>query len=547
MKYLALFFMLSTLFSSCDTANENSGKKIFRYNEPKSITSLDPAFARSISNIWVVNMLYNGLVQFDSNLVIKPSIASRWEISEDGKTYHFWLRKDVFFHKDKGLNAGNARLVNAKDFVFSFNRIIDPKVASPGSWVFANVDNSDGKGFQAPSDSELVIKLLKPFPPFLGILAMPYCCVVPKEAVELYGNEFRSHPIGTGPFSFFIWKDGVKLVLHKHENYFEKDNSGNRLPYIDAVSVTFTNDAQSSFMAFLQGKTDFLNGLDDGSYKDAILNRNGSLKAELQKDIYLTRSDFLNTEYLGFLVSDTAKAAKGSPVLNKDFRQAINYAIDKKKMLRYIRNGVGIAGEAGLVPPSLISSLNSNYGYTYNTEKAKELLVKCGYKTKMGSPEVKLYITSQYADLCEFIQNQLEAVGINVKIEVNPPATHAELVTKAQAPFFRKSWVADYPDAENYLSLFYSKNLTPNGPNYTLYSSAKFDQLYKESLLSNNDYGRGVLYREMDSLVMSEAPVVVLFYDESLRFIRKRVSGLGSNPMNLLDLKRVKLESEHLN
>ncbi len=532
------------MFSACREDSVDSNKSIFRYNEPKSVTSLDPAFARNMANTWVVNMLFNGLVQLDSDLIVQPCIASRWNISEDGLSYHFWLRKDVQFHPDQAIKQG--RTVTAHDFVYSFNRILSPETASPGRWVFAMVDTLKGKGFSALNDSELVIKLRKSYPPFLGILSMPYCSVVPREAVEKYQNTYRTHPVGTGPFQYFIWKEGIKLVLHKNENYFEKDNSNQKLPYIDAVSVTFVSDAQSSFMSFLKGQTDFLNGLDDGSYKDAILTRKGELKPDLQSKFYMLRSPFLNTEYLGFIVSDTATAVRNSVVLNVNFRQAVNYAIDRKKMLKYIRNGVGFPGEGGIVPQILMTAnpLDSvqkpQYGYTYNPAKAKELLEKSGYFKKYNEPEVKLYTTAQYADLSEYIQKQLNELGIKVSLELNPPGTHGELVAKCQAPFFRKSWVADYPDPENYLSLLYSENFTPNGPNYTLYNNPKFDQLYKLAMQNNSHPERLAIYRKMDSLAASDAPVVVLFYDESLRFVNKRIKGLGTNAMNLLDLKRVK-------
>ncbi|MBX7182854.1 MAG: ABC transporter substrate-binding protein [Bacteroidia bacterium] len=536
-----IFWLGLLLLFSCKERNSISDKKVFRYNEPKGITSLDPAYARSMSNTWGINLLFNGLVQLDSNLQVRPAIAKSWTISEDGKTYRFLLRNDVFFHSDPCFGDQQRRKVNAGDFVYSFRRILDPTIASPGKWVFSNLEENLEKALEAPNDSVLIIRLRKSFPPFLGMLAMHYCSVVPKEAVLKYGKDFRMHPVGTGPFRLFIWKEGVKLVVHKNPDYFERDEHNQALPYLDAVSITFVSDAQSSFMSFVQGKTDFLNGLDDGSYKDAILTRSGELKPEFRDRIYLKRSAFLNTEYLGFLVSDTAREAYQSPVTNLFFRQAVNYALDRKKMIHYLRNNIGIPGENGLVPPSLYKNRKDGIsGYSYNPAKAKELLQKSGY---LKNPQpVKLYITAQYADLCEFIQHQLHEIGILVQLEVNPPGTHGELVAKCQAPFFRKSWVADYPDAENYLSLLYSPNFTPNGPNYTLFSNPDFDRIYQASLQEVSDQKREQMYAALDSLALEQAPMVVLYYDESLRFLNKRVKQLPNNPLNLPDLKRCVVE-----
>lgn len=540
MRILILLTGLLFLIS-CGERKAHTDKKIFRYNEPKGITSLDPAFARSMSNTWGINLLFNGLVQLDSQLNIQPAIAKRWTISADGRTYRFFLRRDVAFHVDPCFGKDSTRTVVAQDFVYSFRRVLDPQLASPGKWVFANVSQPSEAAFTAVSDSELVISLKQAFPPFLGMLSMHYCSVVPHEAVEMYGKDFRMHPVGTGPFRFFIWKEGIKLVVHKNPAYFEQDEQGKQLPYLDAVSVSFVSDAQSSFMAFVQGRTDMLNGLDDGSYKDAILTRSGQLKQELADKIYLKRSAFLNTEYLGFLVSDTAKPAANSPVTNLHFRKAVNYALDRKKMIHYLRNNIGLPGEQGLVPPSLYKSAAHHVkGYTYNPQLAKNYLEKSGY---LRNPvPVKLFITAQYADLCEFIQHELEAVGIKASLEVNPPGTHGEIVAKGQAPFFRKSWVADYPDAENYLSLLYSKNFTPNGPNYTLYANSTFDAWYNQSMQTVEEKEREALYAKMDSLSLADAPMVILFYDESLRFLNKRVKSLSNNPLNMLDLKRCQVE-----
>jgi peptide/nickel transport system substrate-binding protein len=250
---------------------------------------------------------------------------------------------------------------------------------------------------------------------------------------------------------------------------------------------------------------------------------------------------FLNTEYLGILIKDSINMNESNPLLNNSLRQAINYGFDRVKMMRYIRNNIGAPGVNGFLPNGLpgLDELRVN-GYEYNPEKAKELLVDAGYPNGKGLPEIELYTTSQYLDLCEYMQRQLEEIGIKLKIEVNPGATHGGLVANSQVPFFRKSWIADYADAENYLSLFYSKNFTPNGPNYTLFSNSEFDYLYEKSLSTTNDSLRYRYYFQMDSIIVEEAPVVVLYYDQVLRFTHQNISGLNSNSMNSLNLKTVK-------
>ncbi|WP_233280022.1 ABC transporter substrate-binding protein [Constantimarinum furrinae] len=517
------------LFSSCaDSAQKDIDHLVFRYNEHSNIPTLDPAFARNPQIIWPTNQLYNGLVQLDDELNIKPDIAKSWEIVDSTCTYTFTLRDDVYFHKNKVFGRDSTRTVTAQDFVYSFNRLTDENVASPGSWVMNNVEY-----YEAENDSTFKILLKQPFPAFMGLLSMRYCSVVPKEAVEHYGNDFRSNPVGTGPFQFKLWEENVKLVLRKNHNYFETDEHGTPLPYLEAVAITFLPDKQSEFLQFTQGKLDLVSGLDN-SYKDEVISTTGELQEKYRSKVNLITAPYLNTEYLGFFMgADTPE------IQSKALRQAINYGFDRVKMVTYLRNGMGIPATNGFIPKGL-PGFDEIAGYTYQPEKAKELIAQ--YKSESGdmTPQITIGTNSQYLDLCEYIQRELEKLGIDVTIDVVPPSTLRQMKSSGELDIFRASWIADYPDAENYLSLFYSENFTPNGPNYTHFKNTTFDSLYVKALSISNIEERKLLYTKMDSIIISEAPVVPLFYDKAVRFVNKKVSGLGINPQNFLVLKRVK-------
>ncbi len=534
------FLILIILITSCKSGKfENDGRTVFCYNESAGITSLDPAFARDQANIWAVNQLFNGLVQLDDNLKVKPCIAKSWEISQDGLNYTFHLRNDVFFIPDEAFGEKKGRKVVASDFVYSLNRLLDDKLASPGAWVLKQVKKENNtNSFHAPNDSTLIIRLKSPFPPFAGLLSMQYCSAIPHEAVEKYGADFRQHPVGTGPFKLGMWKEGVKLVMLRNDNYFETSVDG-PLPYLDAVAVTFIVDKQSAFLEFIKGNLDFISGI-DASYKDELLTKNGDLRSKYSTRINLTKQPYLNTEYLGILIDTNFRAAE-SPLRLKLVRQAINYGFDRVKMMRYLRNNIGIAGTAGFVPAGIPWFDQKQVGgYYFDPDKARHLLGKAGYPGGKGLPSITLTTNASYLDLCKFIQSQLGEIGINLKIDVTPPATLREMIAQSKVSFFRGSWIADYPDAENYLSLFYTPNFCPAGPNYTHFSSVAFDKIYAESMIENNDSIRGVKYMQMDKLLIEEAPVAVLYYDQVLRFSQKNISGLSSNPLNLLNLKQVK-------
>ena len=536
-NYIFWIFYVS-LFFACKENNNHPDKKVFNINLDQGLTSIDPAFARNQNAIWMTNQIFNGLVQVDSSLQTIPCIAKSWQISKDALTYTFNLRSDVYFHDDPIFKNGKGRKVVASDFAYSFYRLIDPKVASSGGWIFSD-KVKDEHNFIALNDSTFQIKLVRPFPPFMSLLTTQYCSVVPKEIVAHYGKDFRSHPIGTGPFKFKYWKEGEILVLLKNEHYFEKDTKGKALPYLDAVKATFITDKQSGFMSFLKKDLDFYYNV-DGSYRDDILTKSGKMTSKYKGKFTLTKSPYLCTEYVGILVDSNLAIVKQSPLRLKKIRQAINYAIDRDRLIKYLRNGIGVAATSGFIPKGMpgFDSLAVR-GYAYNPKLAAELLAEAGFPEGKGLTEITLNTTTTYKDLIEFIQGELTAVGIKTKIDVSPSASLRDLMSKNNVNFFRGSWLADYGDGENFLSMFYSKNKVPYGPNYTAFYNKEFDRLFEQSYYEPDNEKRFALYRKMDQIVMDYSPVVPLFYDQSVVMLQNNISGYSFNPQSLMILKRV--------
>ncbi|MBC8035067.1 MAG: ABC transporter substrate-binding protein [Chitinophagaceae bacterium] len=519
--------------SSCKNHHHDT-KKIFHYNEATGIATLDPAFSKNQSIIWAVNQLYNRLVETDSNLQVAPSLAKSWEVTTDRLTYTFHLRRDVFFHDNASFSTGKGRRMTANDVVYSLARIMDPEIASSGAWIFNNrIDSIEG--FSALNDSTFRLKLRRPFNPVLGLLSMHYCSIVPREVVEKYRKDFRNHPCGTGPFQFKAWEEGQAMILVRNPNYFESDQSGNRLPYLDGIKISFYDNKATEFLLFRQGKLDFINDIDP-SFKDELLSKSGNLKHEWKHKLMLSKHPYLNTEYLGILVDTSDPAVRRSPLANKKVRQAINYGFDRRKMMLYLRNSIGTSAESGFVPIGF-PSFNANLvrGYYFDPIKAKRLLDESGYTASKDKPLIKLLTIATYADMASFIARELEEIGIKIQVEVIQKSLLLEQTAKSIAPFFRASWMADYPDAENYLSLFYSKNPAP--PNYTRFSNREVDRMYEQALVEENDSVKFDLYRKIDQIVIEEAPVVPLWYDEVIRLVSPRLSGFNPNALNLLELR----------
>ncbi len=528
--------LLLTLNWGCKRSGSTDDLMVFRYNESAGISSLDPAFSRNLENIWACKMLYNGLVSTNDDLQIVPAIAREWSVDSSGTRYTFTLRPDVRFHDHALFPEGKGRKVVASDFVYSFERLLDPKLASPGTWVFAQVRQP--QGFEALNDSTLVIHLQKPFPPFLGLLGMPYCSVLAREVVEHYMDDYRVHPVGTGPFALHFWIESTRLVVLKNQHYFEMDDAGQRLPYLDAVSVSFIPDKSAAYLDLLKGNFDFMSGL-HSSYKDELLSPDGVLNVLYADKLYLQTHPFLKTDYLGFVVAPVG--GKDSPWLNTDLRKALNYAIDRAGMVRYLRNNVYAPATGGFIPKGMPGHAAAA-GYGYQPDSVRALLGRAGYPGGKGLAPLVLSTTSDYVDLCEFVQHQAGQFGIQVKVDVLPSSVHRERSARGDLAFFRKSWLADYPDDENFMALFYSENVTPQGPNYFFYSNPRADSLYRAALRITDAGQRAQLYRQMDSLVMQDAPVVNLYYDMVMRFVSHRVTGLDRSPMNVLDLRRLRVE-----
>ena len=519
--------ILPLLFVFCHQNTAVDDTAVFRYNEFRNITSLDPAFARNPQNIWPIQQVFNGLVQLDDSLNVIPEIAHKWEIDSLGKTYTFYLRQDVEFHPSPSFGDQKTRKVVAADFTYSFDRLTDPTVGSPGGWVMQQVES-----YQALNDSVFRIHLKQAFPAFISLLSMRYCSVVPKEVIEDTQHDFRKHPIGTGPFKFKAWEEDVKLVLRKNSLYFEKDDDGHQLPYLEAIAISFLPDIQSEFMLFSKGKFDFLNSLDP-SYKDELLTPSGELQEKYSAQIQIQKGPYLNTEYIGFYMDSKNPALQSAAI-----RKAINIGFDREKMIKYLRNTIGFPALNGFIPKGL-AGRNTKLLNEYNPQLARKLVAE--FINLTGHvPSIQLATDINYLDICEYLQREMQKIGVELTIDLMPTPTLRQAKSSGKLEAFRASWIADYPDAENYLSLFYGQNFSPSGPNYTHYKNIEYDRLYAKAMTISSIEERALVYQKMDQMIMEFYPIVPLYYDQAIRFVQKEISGLEMNPLNLLQLKKVR-------
>ncbi len=492
---------------------------VFKYNLVNHPNSLDPAFAKSLSSMWISSHIFNTLVSTDENSQIIPSAAKSWEISEDGLEYSFVLKDNIEFHKHGCFGKDSTRILTAYDVEYSLKRILDTDVNSPGSWIFEN-NVAEQNPFEAKNDSVFLIKLKKPFRPMLSILTMQYCSIVPKEAVEYYGSDWKNNPIGSGPFKFKKWIKNQNLFLLKNDEYWSS------LGNIDGIKIDFIVDRKIAFLELLNGNLDLVSGL-ESSFINEMLTPQGKLQNRHHDEITFVKSAYLNTEYIGI---NMELLEPDDPLHNKDFRKALNYGINKELMMKTLRNDVGHPANSGFTPKGLASFRDDLVGYPYDVEKANAHLNASGVDLQKMDPIV-IYTNQPYADIMLFVSKQWEQLGIPTKIEVLESSILREGMRKGNIKLFRASWIGDYLDTENFMSVFYGKNNAP--PNYTRFRNNEFDDLYGQSNLALDDENRNKIFRNMDSILIEESPVIFLFYDQSSNFYSKSIKGMQHSLNNL--------------
>ncbi len=545
MKYIFLLFILLIFFYSC--GKEKSTSKVFHFNEPNGIESLDPITANNYPAINVLINVCEGLVEYNKEAKLKPLLAKSFDISPDGKVYTFHLRNDVYFQDDDCFKDKKGRKLVAGDFKYCYERVCNPSTKTRGLWVYRDkvlgADEyskspdkiKDIKGFNVVDDTTFQIVLVEPFAPFLSILTMPYGYIYPKEAVDYYKENFGFHIVGTGPYHFVKWDMDKILVCEKNQNYWAKDKDGNKLPMMDGFEVSFIRSAETEFLDFQDRKLDFEKPSID--VFGQISDENGNLKSGY--DFELVRQPYLNTVYLCTMLDTTMEGGKGNPLANnKKLRQALNYAIDRERIVKYVLKGKGTPGIHGPLPKGMPGYSEEVQGYKYDRNLASKLLSEAGYPGGKGlSLKLVYHNDESQRELCEAIQSQFKDLGVDLQIEEMLGAAHRSAQNEGKLTFWRANWGADYYDPENYYALFYSKNRTPIGPNTACYKNAKVDSLYELGLKLTNFDDRMKVYRELDKQIFEDSPWVIIYYNQFIYLKQKNVDGMYVDGLGIINLK----------
>lgn len=568
---LSFFILLALLFSACGNSTKNTSTEqrvanggvkyggVFRYNETEFLKSLYPQGVTEVTGHRIVNQVYEGLVCFNQkDLTIEPLLAKSWEVDATATTFTFHLQTGVYFHDDECFANGKGRLLKAEDFVYCFNLLCTPDSKNQGFSFYRDIikgaaalyaareQKQDDAELQkalavtALNDSTLQITLVKPYADFLFRLALPFASVFPHEAVEKYKNEIMYHTVGTGPFVLKALKADEAVVMARNERYWGVDEFNNRLPYLDGIKVSFIKEDKTEMLELVKGNLDMKYRL-PFSMIDQILDEQKNLKGEYKK-FQLQATPEYSTQYYGFLVPDNI-------FKNKNVRLAFNYAIDRVKIADYTAKGEGVPAMYGFAPPGMPDYDNTQVtGYTFDVKKAKEFLAKAGYPEGKGFPKITLEINSgggRNQDVAEAIKTMLTQ-NLNIEIELTQVlwAQHINNVETGKTNFWRFGWVADYPDPNNFFSLFYGKNVPAtmdkiSYANPTRYKNDHYDELYEKSLVTTNAQERNKIYGQLDQMIVDDAPVMLIYYSMNRRLLQPYVKNFPNNGMEYRSYRQV--------
>jgi peptide/nickel transport system substrate-binding protein len=564
----SFFFILSVavLFSSCSTSTSEGGSnrvakgdKVYggtlRINETEQFLTLYPAGITDIGSAHIANQIYEGLVKFDAkDLSIIPSIAEKWEVDAAGTTYTFHLKKGVLFQDNECFPDGKGREVKSSDFIYSFGLLcVDSKdnsnfaatfkdrVVGANKFFAASKGKPNGtlEGIKAPDDYTVTITLTSPSSSFLSALASPSTSVIAKEAYEKYGINMK---VGTGAFIYVENGGTDKAILKRNDNYYGKDSLGNQLPFLDSIVFSFLPTKKQELENFQNGNLDMVIGLPSESIKDLVESQIADFQNKPPRYL-LERSPEMASQYYEFNLSK-------EPFNNIKVRQAFCYAIDRNKIIEDVLKGEAYGPAInGISPPSFKGyDITKITGYDFDAVKAKKLLSDAGYPNGKGFPKIKIELNSGGAkntNVVLEIQKQLmDVLNVNVDFEVVPQKQKMEDSKYARAEIFRAAWIADFPSPENFLWILYGATVPsdlsqPSYPNTSRYKNPEFDKLFDLGKSAKTQEEGYADFLKAEQLMINDAPIMMLWYDENYRLIKSTVHNLFSNPMRYRDYSQV--------
>jgi oligopeptide transport system substrate-binding protein len=545
MKRLVLLLCGIFLLAASCSKDRNFDERELHLISPEKIAGFDPIHASDMYSGNEMGKVYEGLFEFHPlkrPYELMPNLtASLPEVSADGLTYTFKLKKGVMFHDSPAFKDGKGREMNADDVLYSLKRLADPKLQAKGWWLFddkiaglnewkdknapleATNYSEEIEGLKKIDSHSFSIKLKKPYPQFLYALAMPYSFIVAKEAVEHFGKEFLNHPVGTGPFILPKFEQTNRIVYTKNPTFREKlypsegeegddklgllADAGKRIPLVDKIIVDIVVESQPKWLSFQKAKADLLE-IPKDNFDQAVMGGK-ELSPELKgKGIRLFANPQLDVTFFAFNHDDALFKN------NKKLRQAISMAWNREEANKLFYNSAAVEAQS-VIPPGLggFRKEFKNPYVKYDPEAAKKLLAEAGYPNGKGLPAITIQTRNETVarQIIEHFAKNLEKIGVKIKVGMNTWPELVNKVTKRQHQMYTMGWGADYPDAENFLGLLYCPNSSP-GSNGANYCNPEFDKLFASATAMQESPERNSQYEKMNEIIANEVPWIFGFH-----------------------------------
>jgi len=491
------------------------------FNDP---STLDPARVSDTYGLSVSQQLFDGLVQFDQTLSITPALAQYWKATRDGLTWTFTLRKSVKFHSGRELTAD--------DVVYSFTRLLDPRVKSGAADLFANVKGAqefrqgtknEVTGLVALDRHTVQITLTEATVPFVTVLAVGHAQIVPKDVVEQRGDAFGTSPIGTGPFKFVRWERGKEIVLEHNPEYFDGPPKLSRVVYKVFPGEQF----EAMYDAFQKG-----------DLEDTPIPTRDYRRIVTGKSYVFVKRPMISVRFYGL-------NTRIKPLNDARVRQALAHAIDGEALIEEVFLGRYTVAR-GILPPGSLGYNPDLKSHAYDPARARELLAQAGYPQGRGLPPIAIWSSVKLERVLqehEQIKKYLAAVGVTADFhyETNWPTFSAALA-QGKFPMFLYAWFADVPDPDNFLfKLFYSKS--PR--NFTAYANPVVDDLLIQARAEKDLRRRVDLYRRAEQLILDDVPLIPSLHYTYERLFQPYVRSVEVNGLGdpYIPLKKMWLDS----
>ena len=588
--FLSTAVLLSLSFLGCGSAVNPGGKpgEMVYYGIGGDIKGFDPVRASDVESALQLCKIYEGLLEYDYLVrpyrVIPRLAESLPEISPDGLTYTFRIKKGVHFQDDPCFPGGKGREVTAEDFIYSWKRLMDTKLYANGSWIFAGhvvgVDewakaSEDRKptdysrpipGFETPDRYTVRIRLKEPYPQLLWTLTMQYTFVVPRESVEFYGSDFLNHPVGTGPYRLKRWQRNYRMEFERNPTFNGQlyptegepadrergllEDAGKPLPIIDRIILYDVREYYTWWQMFLSGQI-FSVGISK-DYFNKVVNTDLELTPDMiKRGILLRKEPQMDVYYIGFNMEDPVVGAGKTPeeaARHRKLRQAIASCFNQEQ-IKETYAGRMIPASGPLTPGTTGYDPNKKYKWGFDPKRAKTLLAEAGYpdgKDPRTGKRLRLALDmggagdAETRQLGEMYVGFLRAIGVDLTLNFSLQPEHWRKIERKETQMFSSGWVMDYPDGQNVLQLWYGPNESP-GVNHCNYKNPEFDKLYQKILTMQDSPERTAIYKQMAEIVVDDCPAAFLFHRLIYALLRDWVQNFKPHDFPYANLKYYKV------